>query len=468
MSSSEETRYRGLTIAIRRFAALAAVLALGLACLETASRAGADAPMAWPVLVVNSSSQTATDIGPGGTTTLTVGDDPESVAITPDGQYAYIPYNLDGEEQAGVAVVDGAGSAAPSVSSFHLWIGNRPTAIAITPDGQYAYVVNSGSSTVSVIDGADTPDPSVSSSALAVGNLPIGIALNPDGQFGYVTNWNQGTVSIIDGPETGNPSVSSTVLSVGSHPSSIAFTPDGQYAYVLDQGTNSVSVIDGADSADPVVSNVVLDVGSDTGQGAEFGGLAATPDGQYLYVVNRAAGSVSIIDGADTSAPTVSGSTLSVGTEPTSIALTPDGQTGYVTNAVTGTVSVISGADSSTPSVGSSFFVSQYFPGAVAVDPVQIADQNSPQTVSITSNPPTVGYVGGKNYVVSSSDTSGLPIELSIDESSASNCQVAGNTVAFTGVGTCTIDANVDGDLEYAPANGCSTGHSGRSRIRFD
>jgi len=75
------------------------------------------------------------------------------------------------------------------------------------------------------------------------------------------------------------------------------------------------------------------------------------------------------------------------------------------------------------------------------------------QTIAITSNAPGSATVGGPAYSVEASATSGLAAAFTIDASSSSVCSVSGTTVSFTGAGTCTIEANQEGNTAYAPAS---------------
>jgi hypothetical protein len=72
------------------------------------------------------------------------------------------------------------------------------------------------------------------------------------------------------------------------------------------------------------------------------------------------------------------------------------------------------------------------------------------QTISFTSTAPSKGSVGG-TYLVSATASSGLMVAFTLDAAS-SGCTLSGSTVSFTGVGTCTIDANQAGNGEYEPA----------------
>ena len=72
------------------------------------------------------------------------------------------------------------------------------------------------------------------------------------------------------------------------------------------------------------------------------------------------------------------------------------------------------------------------------------------QLITLTSVPPSSAIVGGAVYTVSASASSGLQVLFSSGTPSA--CVVAGSTVRFIAMGTCTIDAGQPGDSEYGAA----------------
>jgi len=84
------------------------------------------------------------------------------------------------------------------------------------------------------------------------------------------------------------------------------------------------------------------------------------------------------------------------------------------------------------------------------------AVDNATQTIDFTSTVPVGAAVGDAAYVVTATATSGLGVVLTIDASSASVCSItgsaSGSSVSFIGAGTCTIDANQDGNADYAAA----------------
>ncbi|HSS62584.1 MAG TPA: MBG domain-containing protein [Candidatus Limnocylindrales bacterium] len=79
------------------------------------------------------------------------------------------------------------------------------------------------------------------------------------------------------------------------------------------------------------------------------------------------------------------------------------------------------------------------------VQVVQVA-----QTISFTSPAPSPALFGG-SYTPTALATSGLPVTLSLDASSA-GCTLASGVVSLAGLGTCVIDANQAGDASYLAA----------------
>jgi YVTN family beta-propeller protein len=105
---------------------------------------------------------------------ITVGSNPVSVAITPDGKHAYV--TNEGTNGAGdtVSVITTATGAVSPIT-----VGSGPDAVAFTPDGKQAYVTNSGTNgagdTVSVI----TTATGAVSAPITVGKVPWAVAICP-------------------------------------------------------------------------------------------------------------------------------------------------------------------------------------------------------------------------------------------------------------------------------------------------
>lgn len=178
--------------------------------------------------------------------------------------------------------------------------------------------------------------------------------------FGYVTNLGGGTVSVIN--TATNTSVAT--ISVGNGPSTLAVTPDGAHVYVVNAYDNTVSVI--ATATNTVVGSPIS-VGTSIGPSSNVsvlitGGIAITPSGNSVYVVNSGGNTVSVIATASNTVV----DTIPVGSEPTGIAITPDGAHAYVANFLDGTVSVIATATNTV--VGSPIPVGS-LPFGVAITP---------------------------------------------------------------------------------------------------
>lgn len=298
--------------------------------------------------------------------TVEVGPGPHGMAITPNGKRGYVANYGTFDPVTGsptslsntVSVLklltstpedDGDDDAArPPKEVARVEVGFGPLAVAVTPDRREVYVTNFGIDKVlnPLVPGEEGHTVSVIKTAsnkvvatIEVGTLPAGIAITPDGRRAYVTNRRDATVSVID---TKTHTVLTTVP-VGYHPANVAISPDGRRAYVTNFGDpipfteSTVSVID-------TESNTVVATVPIPGVGP-FGpaplGVAVTPDGAHVYVVNVLVSTVSVIDTATNTVV----DTVAVGSSPLAgpraVAITPDGAHAYVTIFSDNTVSVI-------------------------------------------------------------------------------------------------------------------------------
>jgi Ethanolamine utilization protein EutJ (predicted chaperonin) len=80
------------------------------------------------------------------------------------------------------------------------------------------------------------------------------------------------------------------------------------------------------------------------------------------------------------------------------------------------------------------------------------AGGTTPQTITFQSIAPNNAVVAGPTYLATATSTSGLPVVLTIDDASATVCQINNGTVSFIGAGLCTIDANQGGNATFKPA----------------
>jgi len=211
------------------------------------------------------------------------------IAISDDDSLLVVVNNLDDS----LSVINVANDANAKVAQIE--VGDEPRTVALTPDKSRAYVTNQGSATVSVIDltsNQKTQD-------IPVGVEPYGIALTPDGTRAYVANSASNTVSVID---TASNSVAATIAIPGVQPRGVAITNNNggqgqQFVYVtqflsqptasagpgLDQGgEGKVFVLSTTDDAQ--IQGVITLSAHDTGFAADrtkFGGTEADPTFAY-------------------------------------------------------------------------------------------------------------------------------------------------------------------------------------------
>jgi YVTN family beta-propeller protein len=289
---------------VRGLAAIAVVAAL--ACLGAAS---ASASQLAVVGNLESEDVSLVDISTNQVigSPIEVDGGPASIAITPDGRYAYVA----GATGKMVSVID---TSARQVVGEPIEVGQGPFGLAISPDGDRVFVTDRGSHAVSVID--TQTKRVVGEIPLALGTNPTGVAITPDGKFTYVTEALTGAVEVFD-TETleavGNP------IEVGESPAGIEFTPDGETAYVVDQQGDEVSAID---TDTRKVTPIPL-------KGEEPRGVVVAPDGKKAFVVDLKSNSVSVID-TQTNREIEE---IGVGERPQEVAISANGKTVYVTEA---------------------------------------------------------------------------------------------------------------------------------------
>lgn len=272
----------------------------------------------------------------------------------------------------------------------HIPVGDRPRGIAISPDGNEAYVANAGDDTVSVIN--INADPKTVVAIIEVGDEPQGVAFAPDGATAYVTNIEDNNVSVIDTATR----TQTTTIAVGKSPQSIAVTPDGTTAYVPNFDDNTVTVIDLTTHTplpDPLVVGerplgVAVSVDGTRVYVTNFG------DPDESDEIDYTGDTVSFIDTATNTVVDTDPKTdgvqpyLQVGVQPAGVAVIPETALelvkrelrtdAFVANFLDATVSVITEEDIdpelSTPSFN------------VAFNPRFNAVNNEPYTIAITPN----------------------------------------------------------------------------------
>jgi len=187
-------------------------------------------------------------------------------------------------------------------------------------------------------------------------------------------------------------------IPVGTDPQGIAIHPDGSRLYVANKKANTISVIDAF--THHIISNITVGISPQ--------GVAVHPDGSRLYVTNNGDNvpnqddTMSVVD---TNTNQVI-STVNVGNRPFSISVNPTGTRIYVSNHVSSTISVI---DANTNQVVSTIGVGTYPWGVMPVSNSQCGVFTSPNMKLRCVK------VGGETYQANLKVISNNPTRLEVD-----------------------------------------------------
>lgn len=254
---------------------------------------------------------------------------PVGVAISPNGQYAYVTVlgnasGAVGYEKGYLSVISTStntiiGSISPGLS--------YPYAVAISPSGTYAYVTNTSpaSSAGSFINIVDT---GTGNTLMTFANcaycIYYAMAFSPSGADAWAVSPVHDMIEI----DTATRQVTNTSLFLYPGIDGMAVSPSGAYAYIVQN--NAVDVVNTAN--DSVVNTIT------SAQFSDPSGDAISPDGKYLYVTNIGTGHVLIISTANDSVVSSINHGFYI---PEGIAFAPSGSFLYVVNAGSNNVVIV-------------------------------------------------------------------------------------------------------------------------------
>jgi len=288
------------------------------------------------VYVANEAGNTVTPIRAASTSAgrpIKVGPAPALIAISPDGQTAYVvgvgsllpdaaaPVTLTAIRTA----TNRPGRVITVYAPENLGGSIAPDAIAITPDSRTVYVSCRGT-VVPVRAGADTASEPIRVSSAGA------LAMADQGRTVYVANPGGDTITPISTAtqEPGPPIV------VGPSPDAMAVTPDGRTVLVLTStGVTGVTPVDAVTNraGRPVAIQGAYALAVAPGGGTAYVLAMPDPNSQQGFVVP-----VHIRAGT-------AGTPIKVGLNPVQIAFTPDGTMAYVANYASQSVTPIRLAD---------------------------------------------------------------------------------------------------------------------------
>jgi YVTN family beta-propeller protein len=243
--------------------------------------------------------------------TINVGSSPDAVLATPNGAYVYVANYWSNN----VSVIS---TASRSVVKT-VGVGQGPTSLAVTPGGGYVYVVDSLSGSVRVIKVATQTDVKV----IRVNGSPEGVAITPNGRFAYVSLSGAGGVAVID--TATDAFVKTIATGYTSDPGAVTISPGGGRVYLADSNAGLVIVI--GTSTNKVLKTVAVPDG--------VSAMTLSPRGFLLYIDGAATGGPDgpcggSMDVMSTSNYAIVG-TQGVGCAPGGLAVTPNGEYVYAT-----------------------------------------------------------------------------------------------------------------------------------------
>jgi len=200
--------------------------------------------------------------------TITVGDDPRGLDITPDGRFVFVANRFDNT----VSVIRTSDDTV--IKTITLTGTGEPYNVEVTPNGRFVYVVNKTAGA----DDAETSDVSVIKvdgltevdTISLTGTSPEGLVITPDGERVFVVNRKSDTVDVID---TASGTVMFPGLDAPSSPRDATVLPDGSKVYVVGEGGLGVLPGSGAFAGEiPLVEGV---------RGRD---IVASPDGSRVFV----------------------------------------------------------------------------------------------------------------------------------------------------------------------------------------
>ena len=269
-----------------------------------------------------------------------IGDSFVGVAFSSDGGQLYVGGGTDNDVKVYRRQASGSFAAAGSIISI---TNSEPSGLSIDRSGATLYVALNIRHSVAIVDIQARTFKEV-----PVGVFPYTTAVTRDGAKVYVSNWGgrrvrpgdktDGFQPVVVDPQTGiastgtisvlDPTTRTVVnnIDVGLHPSGMALSPDGRRLYVVNANSDTVSVIRTLDDSVEKTIDVKLFAGAPLGSAPDA--LAVSPDGKRLYVANAANNAVAVVEPDNPGNP-VRGF-IPTGWFPTAVALSPSGNTLYV------------------------------------------------------------------------------------------------------------------------------------------
>jgi 6-phosphogluconolactonase (cycloisomerase 2 family) len=276
-------------------------------------------------------------ISPKTPASITVGKAPRQIAVSPEGNYAYLTITGTGSPAIQQLTVDSNGKLA--LNGTQTTVGANPDEISVSSDGSSVYVQALNGGGIDQYDATAGVLTAKSPLIVTTTSTPYNLALHPDGATAYVMSSsgavnqfaidpNDGSLNALTPPTASCCSAASGTVAIGRMYYASSYSNDAVYLMPVDPNTDLLS-----DSGTPVIvgdgANGIVAT-PDQGPAAAFsagtGSVAGGQTGFDASASNSAGAPISTYSwdfgdgqGVDTSAPTVSHSYAAPGNYTTTL-----------------------------------------------------------------------------------------------------------------------------------------------------
>jgi len=284
-------------------------------------------------------------------TTTTGSANPQSVAVNPAGNFAYVAsQGCSGGVGGFVSMytINPTTGALTSIGPPASTNDVGTDSVTIDPLGKFAYVANEGLYDTDGSVSAYSIDPTTgvltSTSGGISGNSPkfccfTAVAVHPSDKFAYVANGDSTprSVSMYTINSASGALTHFGTIAAEGFPTSVVVDPSGQFVYVAAEtdsgipGAGSVSMYAINATTGALTSIGTIATGTMIAQSSS-NSIVVDPTGAFAYVTNSGSNNVSMYSINATTGVLTSAGTIDAGTTPLSVAVDPTGKFAYVTN----------------------------------------------------------------------------------------------------------------------------------------
>jgi 6-phosphogluconolactonase len=284
-------------------------------------------------------------------TTTTGSANPQSVAVNPAGNFAYVAsQGCSGGVGGFVSMytINPTTGALTSIGPPASTNDVGTDSVTIDPLGKFAYVANEGLYDTDGSVSAYSIDPTTgvltSTSGGISGNSPkfccfTAVAVHPSDKFAYVANGDSTprSVSMYTINSSSGALTRFGTIAAEGFPTSVVVDPSGQFVYVAAEtdsgipGAGSVSMYAINATTGALTSIGTIATGTMIAQSSS-NSIVVDPTGAFAYVTNSGSNNVSMYSINATTGVLTSAGTIDAGTTPLSVAVDPTGKFAYVTN----------------------------------------------------------------------------------------------------------------------------------------